>query len=113
MTDLAFPAFIGIVTLVFAAFLVKWILSRPTGNKKMVEIAAAIQEGAGAYLSKQYTTLLPFVVILALVIWFFVGMELAVSFLAGVIASALAGYIGMMISVRANVRTAQAADMGL
>lgn len=113
MVDIVFPAFIGFVTLLFAAFLVKWILSRPSGNKKMADIAAAIQEGAGAYLSKQYTTLAPFVVILAIVIGYFLNLELAVSFLAGVIASALAGYIGMMVSVRANVRTAQAADKGL
>ncbi len=113
MGDLAFPAFIGIVTLLFAGFLVKWILSRPAGSKKMQEIAAAIQEGAGAYLSKQYTVLLPFVVVLAIAIWYFVGLDLAISFIVGVIASALAGYIGMFVSVRANVRTAQAADKGL
>ncbi len=113
MVDIVFPAFIGIVTLAFAGFLVKWILSRPAGSAKMQEIAAAIQEGAGAYLSKQYTTLLPFVIILAIAISYFLGFELAVSFVVGVLLSALAGFIGMMVSVRANVRTAQAADKGL
>ncbi|MBI4406765.1 sodium-translocating pyrophosphatase [Candidatus Micrarchaeota archaeon] len=113
MVDLAFPAFIGIVSLLFAGYLVKWILSRPAGNKKMLEIAAAIQEGASAYLSKQYSVLLPFVAVLALGIWFFVGADFAVSFVVGVLASGLAGYIGMMVSVRANVRTAQAAEKGL
>ena len=113
MVDIVFPAFIGFVTLLFAAFLVKWILSKPTGNKKMVDIAAAIQEGAGAYLTKQYTVLLPFVVILAVIIGYFLGIELAISFIAGVVLSGLAGFIGMMVSVRANVRTAQAADKGL
>ncbi len=113
MVDIVFPAFIGFVTLLFAAFLVKWILSKPTGNKKMTDIAAAIQEGAGAYLTKQYTVLLPFVVILAVIIGYFLGVELAISFIAGVVLSALAGFIGMMVSVRANVRTAQAAEKGL
>ncbi len=111
--DLVFPAVTGIITLLFAAYLVKWILSKPTGSAKMQEIAAAIQEGAGAYLNKQYTTLIPFVVVLAIGIWYFLGVELATSFTLGVLLSALAGYIGMMVSVRANIRTAQAAEKGL
>ncbi len=113
MVDVFFPAAIGVLTLLFAAYLIKWILSKPTGNAKMREIASAIQEGATAYLTKQYTTLLPFVVALTAIIWYFLGMELAVSFIVGVILSALAGFIGMMVSVRANVRTAQAASNGL
>lgn len=113
MVDLVFPAAIGLVTLLFAAYLIKWILSRPSGSAKMQEISAAIREGAMAYLKKQYTTLLPFVIVLAVIIYYFLGMPLAVSFLVGVILSALAGFIGMMVSVRANVRTAQAANSGM
>ncbi len=113
MVDLMFPAGIGVVTLLFALYLIYWIMKQNAGNAKMQEIASAIQEGASAYLSKQYKTLAPFVVVLAVVIGYFIGIEMAISFVAGVVLSALAGFIGMMVSVRANVRTAQAASTGL
>ena len=79
----------------------------------MGEIASAIQEGATAYLSRQYKTLVPIVVILFALIWWLAGIATASAFLGGVFLSALAGYIGMMVSVRANVRTAKAAEKGL
>jgi K(+)-stimulated pyrophosphate-energized sodium pump len=79
----------------------------------MQEIASAIQEGAQAYLFRQYKTLILFVVVLFALIGWFVGWSTGIAFLAGVFTSALAGYVGMMVSVRANVRTAQAAEKGL
>ncbi|MGC8851091.1 MAG: sodium-translocating pyrophosphatase [Candidatus Micrarchaeia archaeon] len=111
--SVAFPLAVGVLTLAFAAYFVYWIFSKPKGNAKMQEIARAIQEGASAYLKKQYVTLVPFVVVLLLLIGFATSWGIAFAFLAGVVCSALAGYIGMMVSVRANVRTAAAAENGL
>ena len=103
----------GAVTLLFSFYLIYWVLKQPTGNPKMQEIAGAIQDGAQAYLKRQYMTLLPFVIILTLIIAFFIGINTAVAFLFGVLGSALAGFIGMNVSIRANVRTAKATEKGL
>ncbi len=110
---LEFPLAAGVFVLLFAGYLSWWTLRQPSGNRKMSEIAAAIQEGAKAYLFRQYKTLVAFVVALFLLIGWFSGWNTAIAFLAGVLSSALAGYIGMTVSVRANVRTAQAAEEGL
>src|SRR3989338_291624 len=91
----------GVAVLLFAAYLAWSVLRLPTGTKKMGEIASAIQEGATAYLSRQYKTLVPIVVILFALIWWLAGIATASAFLGGVFLSALAGYIGMMVSVRA------------
>ena len=104
---------IGVLVLAFAAYLIFWLMRLPKGTPKMQEISAAIREGANAYLKKQYVTLVPFVVILFAVIGLAVGWQVAIAFVAGVICSALAGFIGMTVSVRANVRTAAAAQEGL
>ena len=110
-TQIAFA--VGVFVLLFAAYLVWSIMRLPAGSAKMQEISAAIREGAGAYLSRQYTTLIPFVIVLAGLIGYFVGAATAIAFVGGVVCSTLAGYIGMTVSVRANVRTAQAAFDGL
>jgi len=103
----------GIVSLLYAAVLTFQVVRSPAGTPKMREISGAIQEGANAFLMRQYKTLLPIVVLLLAVIYFFVGMQTAMAFLAGVVSSALAGYIGMQVSVRGNVRVAEAAKSGL
>ena len=101
------------LALVYGAVSVKWILAKPTGNERMREIAAAIQEGAQAYLNRQYTTIgLAGIVLLVLIGWK-IGIPTAIGFAIGAVFSGLAGYIGMNISVRANVRTAEAANDGL
>ncbi len=103
----------GILTLLYAAFLAYRVLSMSAGNEKMREIAKAIQEGANAFLMRQYKTLLPLVVILFIIIAYAIGMQVAITFLAGVICSAIAGYVGMQVAVRSNVRVAEAAKTGL
>ncbi len=111
LMPLAFGA--GLLSLGFAAFLIWSILRKPAGTDKMKDIARAIQEGAQAYLMRQYKTLVLFVVLLAGLIGWLLNVQTGIAFLAGVICSALAGYVGMMVSVRANLRTAEAAKTGL
>ncbi|MDB5098787.1 MAG: hppA [Cyanobacteria bacterium RYN_339] len=103
----------AIITLIFAGTLALGILKLPDGNDSMREIAAAIQEGASAYLNKQYTYVAIVGVIVFIVLVFGLGMMSAIGFAIGAFFSAAAGYVGMNISVRANVRTAAAAEKGL
>ena len=103
----------GMIALLYSAYLTFSVIRSPKGNEKMQDISKAIQEGANAFLMRQYKTLLPIVIILLAAIYFFVGSGTAIAFVVGVISSALAGYVGMQAAVRGNVRVADAARKGL
>ncbi|MBS4021837.1 MAG: sodium-translocating pyrophosphatase [Dethiobacter sp.] len=103
----------GVIGLIFAFFLAKRVSSADPGNEKMQEISHAIHEGAMAFLSREYRTLAVFVIILFFVITFAINFFTAISFLVGSLASATAGFIGMNIATKANVRTTNAARTGI
>jgi K(+)-stimulated pyrophosphate-energized sodium pump len=110
---LLFSLAAAVLALLYGAMSIKWIIGLPTGNDRMRAISAAVQEGAQAYLNRQYTTIGIVGAVLFVLIAMFLDMYTAIGFAIGAILSGATGYIGMNISVRANVRTAQAANDGL
>ena len=99
----------GVIALLYGAWAVRSVLAAPAGNERMQEIAAAIQEGASAYLNRQYTAIAVVGVIIGILLGFWLGAFSAIGYAIGAVLSGLAGFIGMHVSVRANVRTTEAA----
>jgi len=110
---IVFALLASVLAIVYGLFLASLIMKKPAGNARMQEIALAIQQGAKAYLNRQYKTIGLIAIILFIILWIALGATLALGFVVGAVLSALAGYIGMNVSVRTNVRTAEAARKGL
>jgi K(+)-stimulated pyrophosphate-energized sodium pump len=103
----------GVLALVYGLVTSRQVLAADAGTARMQEISAAVQEGASAYLNRQYRTIAMVGVVILIVLGLFLGIYVAIGFLIGAVLSGAAGYVGMNVSVRANVRTAQAAKQGL
>ncbi len=103
----------GALALIYGALLVRWVVSQPNGNDRMKEIASAIQEGASAYMKRQYQLVAVVAVVVAIILALALDVSTAIGFLVGATASATAGFVGMSVAVRSNIRTAEAARKGL
>ncbi|MCE5195334.1 MAG: sodium-translocating pyrophosphatase [Nitrospiraceae bacterium] len=108
-----FALLCGAAGVIYAIATALWVLKQDAGSERMKQISNAVKEGASAFLTREYKTVAIVGIILVAVLWYFLGKWTAAGFAIGTIGSALAGYLGMMVTVRANVRTAQAASKGL
>jgi len=113
MLELTIVIVCGLLSVAYGIWAIQSVMASDAGNERMQEIAGAIQEGAQAYLNRQYTTIALVGVVIFLVVAWLLGVLVAIGFAIGAVLSAAAGYIGMLVSVRANVRTAQAAANSL
>lgn len=113
MTELWFAIACGVLALLYGIWTSRSVLAESAGNQRMQEIAAAIQEGASAYLNRQYRTIGLVGIVVAIIIGLTLGLKVAIGFVIGAVLSGAAGYIGMNVSVRANVRTAEGARKGM
>jgi K(+)-stimulated pyrophosphate-energized sodium pump len=113
LIGLVFALLCGVAALAYGLFAIRWVLSRSEGTDEMQRIARAIQEGASAYMKRQYTTIAVVGMVLFVGLWLVIGVGSAIGFLIGAVLSGAAGFIGMHVAVRANVRTAAAAKSGL
>src|SRR5215831_17753939 len=113
MTALWLIVLCGVLAILYAVWAIRSVLAADPGTARMQEIAAAVREGAQAYLKRQYTTIGVVGIVIFFILAYFLGASVAVGFLIGAVLSGTAGFIGMNVSVRANVRTAQAAIRSL
>ena len=113
MIDVTLPILAGIIGMAFSVYFIESVLKKDKGTAKMQEISSAIHEGAMAYLNREYRTIGIVATIITIALALFINIPTAVTFIFGALLSAIAGWIGMSIAVRANVRTAQAAKKGL
>ena len=107
------PIICGVIALIYGVYAGRSVLSADAGTARMQEISAAVQEGATAYLNRQYLTIAIVGVVIFAILWWLLGMKVAIGFFIGAVLSGAAGFVGMNVSVRANVRTAAAASIGL